>query len=121
MSVAVDTLRYRLLYDQLFGGAIAITKKQFLMVGGFANRFFGWGAEDDDMYKRVLKAKLKILRWPHQYCRYKMMPHKKASPNPHRFDLLSVPTENRDSLMGTFYQLDNVISEPLYTKFTVKL
>ena len=28
------------------------SKENFLQVNGFSNKFWGWGAEDDDMYRR---------------------------------------------------------------------
>ena len=45
-------LFFRLLYRQIFGGATAFTEDQFESVNGFSNEFYGYGGEDDDMYKR---------------------------------------------------------------------
>ena len=67
MSVAVDKFRYRLPYKMLFGGASAIRSDQFRCeqqmiiekpvlireLNGYSNMFWGWGAEDDDMSKRM--------------------------------------------------------------------
>ena len=67
MSVAVDKFRYRLPYKMLFGGASAIRSDQFRFkqqmiiekiilireLNGYSNMFWGWGAEDDDMSKRM--------------------------------------------------------------------
>ena len=43
---------YRLPYPQIFGGVSAIKKDHFEKINGFSNLYFGWGGEDDDMYKR---------------------------------------------------------------------
>ena len=42
----------RIPYPQFVGGVLAMTSGQFIAVNGFSNFYFGWGGEDDDMYKR---------------------------------------------------------------------
>ena len=37
------------------GGVLAMSPEQFIAVNGFSNFYFGWGGEDDDMYKRQVK------------------------------------------------------------------
>ncbi|CAI9737032.1 beta-1,4-N-acetylgalactosaminyltransferase bre-4-like [Octopus vulgaris] len=53
MSVAVDKMKYKLPYNTLFGGVVAMKKEEFRKVNGFSNRYFGWGGEDDDLYNRL--------------------------------------------------------------------
>ncbi len=43
---------FRLFSPNLFGGVTAFTKDHFQLVNGYANRYWGWGAEDDDSLKR---------------------------------------------------------------------
>jgi beta-1,4-galactosyltransferase 4 len=45
-------------YPYNFGGATKISKDAFLKVNGFSNEYWGWGAEDDDFYRRCLFSKL---------------------------------------------------------------
>lgn len=42
MSVAVDTLGFKLPYSSIFGGVSSMTTKQFQAVNGFSNSFWGW-------------------------------------------------------------------------------
>ncbi|KER30570.1 hypothetical protein T265_03047 [Opisthorchis viverrini] len=75
LSVAVDKFGYRLLYEQLFGGAVAFSREQFVRVRGFSNVYFGWGGEDDDMFGRVRHAGYYIFRHSNQVSRYTMIKH----------------------------------------------
>lgn len=42
----------RLPYATIFGGVGAFTREDFEKVNGFSNLYFGWGGEDDDLYRR---------------------------------------------------------------------
>ena len=42
----------RLPYNALVGGVFSIRREHFQMVNGYSNLYWGWGAEDDDMYNR---------------------------------------------------------------------
>lgn len=35
-------------YCEFAGGIVAATRAQFIKANGFANRFQGWGGEDDE-------------------------------------------------------------------------
>ena len=42
----------RLTYEELIGGVLNIRSDHFLTVNGYSNLYWGWGAEDDDLYYR---------------------------------------------------------------------
>ncbi|XP_064120453.1 beta-1,4-N-acetylgalactosaminyltransferase bre-4-like [Macrobrachium nipponense] len=88
MSIAVDTLNYKLPYENIFGGVSALTVDQFKQVNGFSNSFWGWGGEDDDMSHRVRYYGFFLSRYPAHIGRYTMLSHNKDAPNPERFDKL---------------------------------
>src|SRR6218665_3148296 len=65
----------RLPYKTIFGGVCALTKAQFIKVNGFSNQFWGWGGEDDDMYKRIMYQSMKVERYSGDIARYTMLKH----------------------------------------------
>ncbi|KAK4288162.1 hypothetical protein Pmani_038795 [Petrolisthes manimaculis] len=84
MSVAVDVFKYKLPYEDIFGGVSAMSVRQFEAVNGFSNKFWGWGGEDDDMHNRIHNAGYLISRYASRVGRYTMLTHKKERPNPRR-------------------------------------
>jgi hypothetical protein len=42
MSVAVNTLQYKLPYKEIFGGVSAIKRDHFELINGYSNLYFGW-------------------------------------------------------------------------------
>ncbi|TPP56476.1 N-acetyllactosaminide 3-alpha-galactosyltransferase [Fasciola gigantica] len=82
LSVSVDALNYKLMYPELFGGAVALSRDHFEKIRGFSNVFFGWGGEDDDLYYRVKHHHYRIFRHPSHIARYTMIKHKRDKSNP---------------------------------------
>lgn len=41
-----------LIYNEYFGGITLFDNQFFLKINGFSNNYWGWGAEDDDLYQR---------------------------------------------------------------------
>ncbi|XP_046553680.1 beta-1,4-N-acetylgalactosaminyltransferase bre-4-like [Haliotis rubra] len=111
MSVAIDKLKYRLPYTQIFGGVSALTQEQFIQVNGFSNKYFGWGGEDDDMFNRIHSENFNIMRYSSEVARYKMLSHAKDEPNPQRHKLLKgserrYKTEGLNSLKYTVLRIE---------------
>ncbi|KAK8396008.1 hypothetical protein O3P69_005234 [Scylla paramamosain] len=78
MYSALDTFRYNLPYRTLFGGAIAMQRVHFQKVNGFSNKFYGWGAEDDDMYERISNVGLVFVRFDPRISTYIMVSHQSS-------------------------------------------
>ncbi|VDL95915.1 unnamed protein product [Schistocephalus solidus] len=81
MSATIDKFNYTLYYNTSFGGAVAMTRTQFEKTLGYANTYFGWGCEDDDMYRRLGFSKQTLLRRNFTFARYKMMKHVRDTGN----------------------------------------
>ncbi|CAF3347930.1 unnamed protein product [Rotaria socialis] len=89
LAPAVDELRYFLMYNDLIGGVLAVTKDQFSRANGWSNLYWGWGFEDDDMNHRLRHAGYRISRPPNSIGRYKMIRHQKQVPSFSRYETLS--------------------------------
>ncbi|KAM4710325.1 beta-1,4-galactosyltransferase 1-like isoform 2-T2 [Discoglossus pictus] len=81
LANSLDKFNFRLPYATIFGGIVAFTQEQFLKVNGFSNRFWGWGGEDDELYMRVVAARMKIERPDQTIARSRMISHKRDSGN----------------------------------------
>ncbi|XP_066993690.2 beta-1,4-N-acetylgalactosaminyltransferase bre-4-like [Anabrus simplex] len=123
MSSSLNTFRYNLPYQGLFGGGVAILQKHFDLVNGFSNIFFGWGGEDDDFYNRVRNRGLQICRFPPHIARYIMLSHTKESPNKSRFINLysGMDRFDTDGLNNLKYNLRSISYQPLYTWILVDI
>ena len=54
-------------------------KEHFTKMNGFANSFYGWGGEDDDLYHRMEKHNLTLFRSPASISRFYMQVHEQVS------------------------------------------
>lgn len=124
MSVSVSSFGYKLPYRNIFGGVEMFRSDQFKRVNGFSNLYFGWGGEDDDLFKRVYLNGLQIIRYPAEIATYTMLEHPKQTINPRRFDLLRSSTyrQGREGLSTTpLLSCLNITLKPLFTHIRVSL
>ncbi|KAH8236279.1 hypothetical protein KR038_012019 [Drosophila bunnanda] len=123
MSVAIDTLNFRLPYRSIFGGVSAMTREHFQAVNGFSNSFFGWGGEDDDMSNRLKHANLFISRYPVNIARYKMLKHQKEKANPKRYENLQngMSKIEQDGINSIKYAIYSIKEFPTFTWYLAEL
>ncbi len=61
IHLAANWNKYRHL-EGFFGGACSFNMRDFVQVNGFPNNFWGWGAEDDELYLRTVERGLRIVK-----------------------------------------------------------
>ncbi|KAL2103297.1 hypothetical protein ACEWY4_000165 [Coilia grayii] len=114
----------KLPYEKFFGGVSGLTVEQIRQTNGFANGFWGWGGEDDDMWNRVHNAGYSVSRPPGDIGRYTSIRqhHHGEVQFLGRFALLRESKERQliDGLNNLQY-FPLVVRRPLYTNITVKL
>ncbi|XP_044133294.1 beta-1,4-galactosyltransferase 7 isoform X1 [Bufo gargarizans] len=49
-------------YKTYVGGILLLTKQHYELCNGMSNRFWGWGREDDEFYRRIKGAGLQLFR-----------------------------------------------------------
>ncbi|KAK3868544.1 hypothetical protein Pcinc_026074 [Petrolisthes cinctipes] len=123
MSIAINVMKYKLPYTDIFGGVSAMTVDQFRVVNGFSNKFWGWGGEDDDMSNRIKYHGFFISRYPANIGRYTMLSHKKDEPNPRRYQYLHDGKKRykSDGLNSVKYRTLDIQLRRLYTWVYVDL
>ncbi|XP_029468031.1 beta-1,4-galactosyltransferase 1-like [Rhinatrema bivittatum] len=126
IAVSTDKFGFKLPYKQSFGGVIALSKDQFQEINGFSNNYWGWGGEDDDIYKRIISRHMSLSRPDAIIGKYRMIRHNrdvKNEPNPQRF-VKNVRTKwmmNSDGINSLSYKVVKIQKFPLYTKITVNI
>ncbi|XP_077557170.1 beta-1,4-N-acetylgalactosaminyltransferase bre-4-like isoform X1 [Haemaphysalis longicornis] len=110
-------------YPMFFGGVSALKKEHMLSVNGFSNKYWGWGAEDDDMSNRLKHLHLNIHRRPASVARYTALKHVKAKPSEQRFRLLHSwkYRYKKDGLNSVKYKRLDMVFNKLYTWILVDL
>ncbi|XP_057380629.1 beta-1,4-galactosyltransferase 4-like [Daphnia carinata] len=129
MAYSIDIYDYRPTPKEHLGGVSAFTVTDFQLINGFSNSFWGWGSEDDDLYRRSLHHNLTVTRITDDLpsfkniVRYRMIDHRKEKSNPER-DLLLDGWRYRlmsDGLTTLSYKTIYVKLTPLFTHILVDI
>ncbi|XP_067676419.1 beta-1,4-N-acetylgalactosaminyltransferase bre-4-like [Haliotis asinina] len=120
----LDIWNYRQLQDKLFGGVLTFNETFFSTINGYSNLFFMWGAEDDDLFDRMLAKHLPFEI--SKYSRYTTLGHARLPKEEEKKWAVYRPGKNRydsDGLsnMGGIYRLISVDYRPLYTRIYVSV
>ncbi|ODN03596.1 Beta-1,4-galactosyltransferase 2, partial [Orchesella cincta] len=105
----------------LVGGVFAISVSHFIQVNGYSNLYWGWGAEDDDMYKRLIANQLPLNRPRPDLAKYKMLQHGRRVPNQFINPLIRTARHRfpQDGLTTCHFRLVSQGRQALFTHFLV--
>nr|XP_054766012.1 beta-1,4-galactosyltransferase 6-like [Lytechinus pictus] len=116
---------FRLLYKNFFGAVTGLTKENIRSINGFPNVYWGWGGEDDDIWKRVKDVGLNITRYEGPVYHYDVIRHhhKSAPLAKDRFELLrrSHDRLKKDGLSNIVYPIPVYELHTLYTNISVDI
>jgi predicted glycosyltransferase involved in capsule biosynthesis len=62
MATNASQFSYNLPYESYYGGVNLFSIQDFIKVNGYSNDYWGWGAEDDDMLKRIKHKGFDLVR-----------------------------------------------------------
>ncbi|CAG2214814.1 Beta-1,4-galactosyltransferase 4,Beta-1,4-N-acetylgalactosaminyltransferase bre-4,Beta-1,4-galactosyltransferase 2,Beta-1,4-galactosyltransferase 5,Beta-1,4-galactosyltransferase 1,Beta-1,4-galactosyltransferase 3,Beta-1,4-galactosyltransferase 6 [Mytilus edulis] len=116
MSVKVEQFGYRLPYEKIAGGIVTFSRQQFEEINGFSNQFFGWGGEDDDLYRRIKFNKYELIRPFEDFGMCGSVSHKPAERSIDRKKFLKYSYEvwKNDGLNNLEYRLLRKENKQLY-------
>jgi beta-1,4-galactosyltransferase 1 len=57
LAAIVEQFNWGLAYETYFGGVTLFPKAALLKINGYSNNYWGWGAEDDDLWNRCIQMK----------------------------------------------------------------
>ena len=104
-------------YEKYFGGSVALHWSHFHQINGYPNRMWGWGGEDDELYKRVTTKGIKIKYLDQKIGRFKCLDHDPTETNEHRWQQLrhSLEFMSKDGLNSLNYSVNKIIYQSHYT------
>ena len=74
LAAKAQQFGWKLPYNTYFGGVTLFDRESFEKVNGYANEYWGWGAEDDDMFNRCTYKKIQISR---KNCTFRSLHHER--------------------------------------------
>ena len=67
IATAVSKYKYKLNYEQYFGGVVLFNKEHIQKTNGYSNDYWDWGMEDDDLFWR---CRFEDLTEDNTFCEY---------------------------------------------------
>jgi len=124
LSAYIEKFKYKLPYQDYFGGVVSMKLNQFVSINGMSNRFWGWGGEDDDLFARLKIKGYTPTHIANNVGRFKSLQHQQnlvMSKDRHKLLNNTKARMHNDGLNQTRYQVAGRIETELFTKITVNL
>ena len=119
MATGAEQFNYTMPYDGYFGGVVALSWSHLKLINGFANRFWGWGGEDDDLLARVVANNLTVTYLDEEEGKFQSLKHDHdvSSENEKRYSLLESSNKmmKTDGLNSLRYKLNQIVEHVDYT------
>lgn len=121
-AAIVEQFGWNLAYQNYVGGVTAFDSESFEKINGFCNEYWGWGAEDDDLFRRCQVAGIAFNRRNNMYA---SLSHDRIIHQDEYSRNLQVLQEwenhREDGLSTLKYEKLIEKQEDLYTKITVTI
>jgi hypothetical protein len=122
LAAKAQQFNYKLPYQTYFGGVTIFDAASFRKINGYSNLYFGWGAEDDDIFLRCQKIGIKPNR---KQGIYRSLSHERVIDQQlyqRNVEILRNGTEILDDGLNSLsYEITNKSVEEFYTKITVAI
>jgi N-terminal domain of galactosyltransferase/N-terminal region of glycosyl transferase group 7 len=121
LATQVQQFGYRMPYPEYFGGVTLFNKTDFEKLNGYSNEFWGWGGEDDEIYKRCQQLEISIDR---RKCIFRSLRHDhKIDFKLHRKNIehLQNGRSNNDGLNCCLYHVESQTIMENYIHLKVSL
>jgi hypothetical protein len=121
-AAVVEQFGWGLAYQNYVGGVTVFDAESFEKINGFCNEYWGWGAEDDDLFRRCQVFGIAFNRRNNMYA---SLSHERKILQDEYNRNLQVLQEwekyQRDGLSTLSYEKLEEKQEDLYTKITVNI
>lgn len=131
LATQAEQFDWKLPYDGYFGGVTIFDRESFKRINGYSNEYWGWGAEDDDVFHRCRATHTTMSRKP---CRYKSLTHDRVLDNTQysanierlhtfqqSFEVINSEVIFKEGLSTLKYKVISSKHEPDYEHITVEI
>jgi predicted glycosyltransferase involved in capsule biosynthesis len=121
-AAIVEQFGWSLAYPEFVGGIVAFDQESFEKINGYCNEYWGWGAEDDDLYRRCKINDVKFMR---RHNMYSSLNHDRVILKDEYTKNLSVLQEwekwKNDGLATLKYNIKETLEDLQYLKIIVDI
>lgn len=126
LAARAEQFGWTLPYEGYFGGVTIFDRESFVTINGYANEYWGWGAEDDDVFGRCQKMGVRVSR---KSCSFSSLHHERRIlqdeyvKNVEKLKYFQTNSDKsmKDGLSTLEYRTISFANEVSYKKITVSI